>query len=136
MPTSPYPISDRLGGIVVGLCIAAAGAWVLISPPVSYEGLGLILTAAWGALLAAGGLIVALGHARGSYKVELPGITLALGGLAIYAFLSWQATFGDSPGSGPRALLMTAGAVIAAARLAQLLRRSRDARWAAEVRAE
>lgn len=133
---SPLPISDRLGGVLIGLCVAAAGTWVLISPPLSYEGLGSMLTTAWGALLAAGGILVAVGQGARSYKIELPGTVLALGGLAIYAFLSWQQTFSDSPGSGPRALLMTAGALVAARVLIGLIRTSRDARWVAEVRAE
>lgn len=136
MPTPHPPLSDRLGGVLIGLCVAAAGAWVLIDPPKSYEGLGSLLTTAWGILLVAGGLLVALGQGARSYKIELPGTILSLGGLAIYAFLSWQQTLGDSPGSGPRALLITAGALVAARILIGLVRTSRDARWAAEVRTE
>lgn len=134
----PYPqtLPERLAGALVGLAVAGAGAWVLISPPLSYEGIGALLTTVWGALLAAGGALTAGGWLRRSYKLELPGASFALGGLAIYALLSWQQTLGGSLGSGPRALLITAVAVIALLRLVRLYRTSRDARWAAEVRAE
>lgn len=134
----PYPTStiERASGAVVMLGVAAAGAWVLISPPVSYEGLGAALTTAWGALLAAGGAGAALAWIARSYKVELPAMTLLVGGLLIYAILSWQQTLGTSPGSGPRALLMSAGTIVAALRAVHLIRTSRRARWAAEVRTE
>lgn len=134
----PYPVSwfDRGAVVLVGLSTAGAGLWVLVSPPKSYEGLGAVLTTAWGALLCLGGLLVALGWVVRSYKIELPGVVPALGGLAIYSFLSWQQTFGDSFGSGPRALLMTAGALVALYRLRQLIKASRAARWVAEVEAE
>ena len=134
----PYPqtLPERFAGALVGLAVAGAGAWVLISPPVSYVGIGALLTIVWGALLAAGGVLMAAGWAMRSYKLELPGVTFALGGLAIYALLSWQQTLGDSLGSGPRALLITAGAILALLRLVRLARTSRDARWIAEVRIE
>ena len=134
----PYPptLLERAGGAVVGLGVAAAGVWVLASPPVSYAGIGSMLTTAWGILLAVGGVLIAAGWAARSYKLELPGIFPAMGGLAIYAVLSWQATLTDSLGSGPRACLIAVGAVVALLRLAQLLRVSRDARWAVEVVAE
>lgn len=134
----PYPASwlDRGVVVLIGLGAAAAGAWVLISPPRSYEALGALLTTAWGALLLVGGVLVAAAWAARSYKLELPGIVPVLGGLAIYAVLSWQQTLGDSLGSGPRALLITAGALIALYRLKQLIRASHRARWAAEVRTE
>lgn len=134
----PYPTrpTERSVGSLLGIGVAAAGAWVLIQPPLSYQGLGAILTTAWGVLLTLGGVLVAAGWAARSYKIELPGIVPATGGLAIYAFLSWQATFGDSPGSGPRALLITALTLIAMLRLVQLIRTSRDARWVAEVSIE
>lgn len=134
----PYPqtLPERLAGALVGLAVAGAGAWVLISPPLSYEGIGALLTNVWGALLATGGVLIATGWSMRSYKLELPGVTFALGGLAIYALLSWQQTLGESLGSGPRALLITAGAVIALLRLVRLAHTSRDARWIAEVRIE
>lgn len=131
----PYPHSwfDRGIVILIGLGTAGAGTWVLVDPPQSYQGLGSALTAAWGSLLMLGGLLVSAGWAVRSYKFELPGIVPALGGLAIYSFLSWQHTFGESLGSGPRALLITAGTLIALYRLKQLIRASRSARWVAEV---
>lgn len=126
----------RIGLILGGLLIAAAGAWVLIDPPQSYRGLGEALTTAWGTLLTLGGVVVSGAYWRRSYKVEMTAMPLIAGGLAVYSFLSWQATLGDSPGSGPRALILTAFAVVAAVRLVQLLRTSRDARWVAEVKTE
>lgn len=132
----PYPTSipERAGGVMLLLGVAAAGVWVLADPPQSYEGLGAALVTAWGALLAAGGGAAALGWAARSYKLELPAMVLIMGGLAVYSFLSWGQTLTVSPGSGPRALLISAGAIIALLRAAQLIRVSRSARWAAEVR--
>lgn len=133
----PYPrrATERAAGALVGAGITVAGAWVLIRPPVSYEGLGDMLTTAWGVLLTIGGILVTAGWAARSYKIELPGIIPAMGGLAIYSILSWQAALGDSPGSGPRASIVTAVTIIALLRLVELVRTSRDARWAAEVNA-
>lgn len=133
----PYStgLPARIGCAVLMLCVAAAGVWVLVDPPQSYQGLGSTLTTAWGALLAAGGVVSALAWAIRSYKLELPGMALVVGGLLIYALLSWQQTFGTSPGSGPRALLISACTIAAVIRVVDLIRTSRQARWVAEVRA-
>ena len=110
MLSSPYPVPSlrvwRVAMVVGWLAGVGAGAWVIVEPPKSYEGLGLALTITWGIMLALGSALVLVGHLARSYQIELPGLVLALGGVAIYDFLSWQATFGDSPGSGPRALLL------------------------------
>lgn len=110
MLSSPYPVPPlRLwqAAMVAGwLAGSAAGAWVLVSPPKSYEGLGLALTTMWGLMLAIGSGLCALAHVTQKYKLELPGLVLALGGIIIYAYLSWARALGDTPGSGPRALLL------------------------------
>lgn len=132
----PYSTSmpARIGCAALMLCVAAAGIWVLSDPPKSYQGLGAALTTAWGALLAVGGTVTAAAWLVRSYKVELPGMALVVGGLLIYALLSWEQTLGTSPGSGPRALLITACTIAAALRAIDLIRTSRQARWVAEVR--
>lgn len=134
--TVPYSTSltGRVGATLLMLCVAAAGVWVLADPPQSYQGLGSTLTTAWGALLAGGGAVSAAAWIARSYKVELPGMALVVGGLLIYALLSWQQTLGTSPGSGPRALLITACTIAAALRTIDLIRTSKQARWVAEVR--
>lgn len=123
MLSSPYPVPPlRLwqAAMVTGWTAGvAAGAWVLVSPPVSYEGLGLALTTMWGLMLAIGSGLCAAGHALQKYKLELPGLILALGGVVIYGYLSWEAVLTGSPGSGPRALLLVllASWIIARARV-------------------
>ena len=87
-------------GWVAGM---GAGAWVLVSPPQSYDALGLTLTTVWGAFLLGGSLLVMAAHALRKYKIEIPGLVLALGGVVIYDYLSWLQTFTTAPGSGPRA---------------------------------
>lgn len=98
---------------------SAAGVWVLVSPPASYEGLGLALTTMWGLMLAIGSGLCALAYVTQKYKLELPGLVLALGGIIIYAYLSWARALGDTPGSGPRALLLVlfASWIVARARV-------------------
>lgn len=83
-----------------------AGTWVIVSPPLSYDGLGLALTTAWGAMLATGSGLCLVAHLFRRYQIELPGLALALGGIVIYAYLSWQQTLTGSLGSGPRACLL------------------------------
>ncbi len=110
MLSSPYPV-PRLAAWTVPMVLGAlqglgAGAWVLLSPPRSYEGIGLALTFAWGAMLIVGSLLILVAHLIRVHQVELPGLAFALGGILTYVYLSWEQTFGDSPGSGPRALLL------------------------------
>lgn len=138
MLSSPYPVPPlRLWRAVMILgwaSVCAAGVWVLISPPVSYEGLGLALTTVWGLMLAVGCCLVTIGHALQRYKLELPGLTLSLGGIVIYAYLSWQQTLGTSPGSGPRALILVAVACWIIARIRVLIYLDRQARRLIEMR--
>lgn len=61
----------------------AAGVWVIVSPPMSYEGLGLALTVTWGVMLALGSCLCVVAHLLRRYQIELPGLTLALGGIVI-----------------------------------------------------
>lgn len=138
MLSSPYPVpplrSWQASMVLGWMATVAAGLWVLISPPVSYVGLANALTAAWGLMLAVGSLLATIGHVTQRYKLELPGLTLALGGITIYAYLSWQQTLGTSPGSGPRALILVAVACWAYCRIRVLIHLDRQARRLVEMR--
>ena len=138
MLSSPYPVPPlRLWQTSMILGWAAgigAGTWVLASPPVSYTGLSLALTTAWGLMLAVGCGLAAIGHTLQRYKLELPGLTLSLGGIVIYAYLSWQQTLTTSPGSGPRALILIAVACWIIARIRVLIYLDRQARRLIEMR--
>ena len=109
------------------------GAWVLINPPNSYEKLGSTLTLVWGAMMCVGSLIVLAGHLTRRYRIEVPGLFLAAGGVVIYCYLSWVAAFTYSPGSGPRALALTLLACQIAARIVYLLHADREAQKAAQL---
>lgn len=111
-----------------------AGAWVIVSPPKSYDQIGLALTTLWGAFFVAGSALVAAGHVIRKYKIEIPGLVLSLGGTAIYAYLSWQQTLTDSPGSGPRACLLILLGCILVARIRVLLHIDREGRRMARLR--
>lgn len=138
MLSSPYPVPPlRLwqAAMVTGWTAGAtAGAWVLASPPVSYEGLGLALTTMWGLMLAVGSGLCALAHLLQKYKLELPGLVLALGGVVIYGYLSWEQTVVTSPGSGPRALLLLFLACWIVARVRVLIYLDRQARRLQDLR--
>lgn len=138
MLSSPYPVPPLRvwqGAMVAGWAAAVgAGAWVLARPPVSYEGLGLALTTMWGLMLAVGSGLCVLAHLLQKYKLELPGLILALGGIVIYAYLSWEQTLGDAPGSGPRALLLVLLACWMIARARVLIYLDRQARRDIEMR--
>ena len=132
MLSSPYP-TPRLAAwrasMVTGWAAGvAAGVWVIVSPPLTYEGLGLALTTLWGAMLALGSALCVTAHLLRRYQVELPGLVLALGGIVIYGYLSWVATLTDSPGSGPRALLLVLLASWIVARARTLLHVDRELR--------
>ena len=118
-------------GWVAGM---VAGAWVLASPPKSYDALGLALTTLWGAFLLGGSLLVMAANAFRKYKVELPGLVLALGGVVIYDYLSWVQTLTDSLGSGPRACLLLVLAAHIVARIRMLMHIDRQARRMASLR--
>lgn len=138
MLSAPYPIpslrtyrASMIAGWVAGI---GAGAWVLADPPLSYQGIGLALTITWGAMLVIGSALTALGHITRRYKIELPGLVLALGGVVVYDYLSWQQTFTGSWGSGPRALLLILLACVLIARIRVLLYLDRQGRQLAEMR--
>lgn len=138
MLSSPYPVPPLRtwrAAMTVGWAAGiGAGAWVIIDPPLSYEGIGLALTMVWGAMLAAGSLLATIGHLTQRYKLELPGLVLALGGVTIYDYLSWEQTVTTSPGSGPRALLLVVLASMLIARIRVLLYLDRQARRIVEMR--
>ena len=138
MLSSPYPVPPlrvykvaMLVGWVAGM---VAGAWVLVSPPKSYDALDLALTTVWGAFLLGGSLLVGAAHAFRKYKVEIPGLVLALGGVVIYDYLSWLQTFTTAPGSGPRAFLLILLAALLVARIRLLMHIDRQARRMASLR--
>lgn len=137
MLSSPYPVPPLRvwqAAMVAGwLAGVAAGTWVLINPPVSYEGIGLALTTMWGLMIVIGSGLCALAHAFQRYKLELPGLVLALGGVTIYGYLSWEATLTGSPGSGPRALLLVLLAAWIIARARVLIYLDRQARRLKEL---
>lgn len=138
MLSAPYPIPSlrtyRIAMVTGWASGIGAGAWVLADPPLSYQGIGLALTIAWGAMLVIGSALTALGHITQRYKIELPGLVLALGGVVIYDYLSWQQTLTTSPGSGPRALLLVLLACVLVARIRVLLYLDKQARHLVEMR--
>ena len=137
MLSSPYPVPPlrvyKVAMLVGWMAGMVAGAWVLVSPPKSYDALSLTLTTVWGAFLLGGSLLVASAHAFRKYKVEIPGLVLALGGVVIYAYLSWAQTLTDSHGSGPRACLLLLAALIVG-RIRLLMHIDRQARHMASLR--
>lgn len=138
MLSSPYPVPPlwpwtlaMIAGALQGL---AAGLWVIVSPPLSYEGIGATLTLIWGIMIAAGSVLVLIAHLIRVHQLEIPGLVFALGGVAIYIYLSWQQTLGTSPGSGPRALFLGWILMLLLARLILLLVVDRRARARIDAR--
>ena len=125
MLSSPYPVPPlrvyKVAMVLGWVAGMVAGAWVLASPPKSYDALDLALTTVWGAFLLGGALLVAGAHVFRKYKVEIPGLVLALGGVVIYDYLSWLQTFTTAPGSGPRACLLILLAALLVARIRLLM---------------
>ena len=138
MLSSPYPVPSlrvyKVAMVVGWVAGMVAGAWVLVSPPKSYDALDLTLTTVWGAFLLGGSLLVAGAHLLRKYKVEIPGLVLALGGVLIYDYLSWLQTFTTAPGSGPRACLLIVLAALLVARIRLLMHIDRQARRMASLR--
>ena len=138
MLSSPYPVPElrvhRVAMVLGWVAGMGAGAWVLVSPPQSYDTIGLALTTVWGAFLLGGSLLVMAANVFRKYKVEIPGLVLALGGVVIYAYLSWVQTLTDSPGSGPRACLLLVLAALLVARIRILMHIDRQARRMASLR--
>lgn len=110
MLSSPYPAAaSRARGVVLALAWLAGVAvapWIVIFPPITYEGLGLAASVGWGLLVGLGSLLIVIGQVKRIYQVELPGTMLAAVGLTIYALLSWQQVATGSTGSGARALIL------------------------------
>ena len=138
MLSSPYPVPPlrvhKVAMVLGWVAGMVAGAWVLVSPPKSYDALDITLTTVWGAFLLGGSFLVACAHAFRKYKVELPGLVLALGGVVIYDYLSWVQTLTDSLGSGPRACLLLVLAALLVARIRILMHIDRQARRMASLR--
>ena len=108
--SNPYARSRSRGRtvlFVVGwLACVALAPYILIYPPVSYEGFGFVASAGWGVMAGAGAVLILIGNLRKAYLVEAPGIMLTTAGVAVYVLLSWEQVFTSSPGTGPRALLL------------------------------
>lgn len=129
---SPYPRERGAartlllvaGWITIGLVMP----WILLYPPVTYEGLGLVAGVGWGILVGTGALLLLTGHLARRHEVEIPGLILLGTGLVIYVFLSWQTVTGGSEGSGARALLLTGGMYLIAERALEL------AQWVLHLR--
>src|SRR5699024_5521557 len=89
MLSSPYPVPSlrvyRVAMVLGWVAGMGAGAWVLVSPPQSYDALGITLTPGWGGFLLGGSRLVAWAHAFRKYKIEIPGLVLALGGVVAKA---------------------------------------------------
>ena len=138
MLSSPYPVPSlrvyRVAMVLGWIAGMGAGAWVLVSPPQPYTTIGLALTTVWGAFLLGGSLLVGAAHVFRKYKVEIPGLVLALGGVVIYDYLSWLQTFTTAPGSGPRACLLILLAALLVARIRLLMHIDRQARRMASLR--
>src|SRR5690606_14286627 len=138
MLSSPYPVPTlrvyTVAMVVGWIAGMGAGAWALVSPPKSYDTIGLTLTAVWGAFPLGGSLLVACAHVFRKYKIEIPGLVLALGGVVIYGYLSCVQTFTSSPGSGARACLLILLAALLVARIRLLMHIDRQARRMASLR--
>ena len=108
--STPYARARSKGRtalFVVGwLACVALAPYILVFPPVSYEGFGLVASVGWGVMAGAGAVLILIGNLRKAYLVEAPGVMLTTAGVAVYALLSWEQTITSSPGSGLRALLM------------------------------
>lgn len=124
MLSSPYPVPPDLWlrAFVVGAWLAATacGVWVLAYPPRSYAGFGLIVTFLWAGLMIVGSLLVLAGNLRQRYRIELPGLIFALGGVTLYGVLSWEQVMSGTWGSGPRGLLLLMLALLLAHRIRML----------------
>ena len=138
MLSSPYPVPElrvhKVAMVLGWVAGMVAGAWVLVSPPKSYDTIGLTLTTVCGAFLLGGSLLVMIANAFRKYKIEIPGLILALGGVVIYDYLSWYQTLADSLGSGPRACLLLVLAAHLVARIRTLMHIDRQARRMASLR--
>ena len=138
MLSSPYPVPElrvhKVAMVLGWVAGMVAGAWVLVHPPKSYDAIGLTLTAVWGAFLLGGSLLAMAANVFRKYKVEIPGLILALGGVVIYDYLSWLQTFTSAPGSGARACLLVVLAAFLVARIRALMHIDRQARRMASLR--
>lgn len=119
MLSSPYPVPpSRWHTVILAASWTIGGIaapWILTFPPVSYEGLGLVASVGWGVMFGIGAVLIAAANVREEYRLELPGIGLVLGGLAVYLILSWHQTLTGSTGSGARAIILVpfAGVMLA-----------------------
>lgn len=125
MLTSPYPVPPsrwHTAILVTGWIVGGfAAPWILAFPPLTYEGIGLVASYGWGVMYGIGSLLIAYANAREDYRVEIPGIGLVLGGLAVYLILTWGQVLGGVLGTGSRGLLLTPYFAWLSARLLRLV---------------
>lgn len=127
-PATPYPYdrnetsTDRTLTVIMWLASVAVAPWILIFPPVSYEGLGLVASVGWGVMTGLGAALILVGTLRHSYITELPGVFLMGLGLLVYTILSWGQVADGTVGSGARALLMITFTIWLVKRGKQLVR--------------
>ena len=130
MLSSPYPeppiVSWRPAMTLAYLAAVGAGVWALSKPPVSYD-IATWVGIAWGLALILGGGLNAFGMIAARYRFEWFGSWLLAFGLATYAVMSWNAALTETPGHGPRALILTGFALVVYSRGAQLSRIDKDA---------
>lgn len=126
-----YPTSRTSRLAMLGACVVliGAGLWTLVSPPRTYESeLSDALTVMWGLMLLGGGVICLAAHLARRLLWETPGLVLAIGGVVIYAVLSWQQILTGTWGSGVRGMLLIWITLILVSRLADASRAIREAR--------
>lgn len=119
----------RTARATVYLLLALAGIAVLTWPPRSYSNVGTWLTVTWGILLLGPGVAAAAGIILRRYVWEWVATWWLAAGVAIYALLSWGKVV-DSLGNVPRALLLSATALMLIARGIQIGIEDRRARVA------
>src|SRR5699024_6281622 len=132
MLSSPYPVPPsrwHTAILVVSWIVGGLTApWIIGFPPITYQGLGLVASYGWGVMFGVGAVLIALANAVEEYRIEIPGIALALGGLVVYDILSWHQVATGSTGSGSRALIFVPFMGVLLARLLRLLGHHRKIR--------
>ena len=107
MTSHPPTRGEALIRALMYAFMSASGTWVLVTPPVTIEGIiGTASTIAWGALLVFSA-VAAVSSWLGRWRVEYAVLPLLIAGLAIYALAVWT----DVPSTitrGPQACILTA----------------------------
>lgn len=111
MHSLPYPLQRSKRSLlllILGWLFGALVApYILVFPPVSYEGFGLVASVGWGVMFGGGAILMLVGQLLRSYLPEAVGVMFTTSGILVYALLSWEQAITTSPGSGTRALLVS-----------------------------